>query len=47
MDFDTYLKREFLANYEILDYVDQEHIQKLKENHKKWTTIFQSMYEIK
>ena len=47
MDFQTYLKREFLANYAILDYVDQNHIQKLKENHEKWTTIFQSMYEIK
>lgn len=47
IEFDAFLKREFLANYEILNYVDQEHIQKLKENHKKWTTIFQSMYEIK
>ena len=45
--FEILLKREFLANYEILNYIDQEHIQKLKENHEKWKTIFQTMYEIK
>ena len=47
IEFDAFLKREFLANYAILDYVDQNHIHKLKEKHKNWTTIFQSMYEIK
>ena len=47
IEFDVFLKREFLANYAILDYVDQNHIHKLKEKHKNWTTIFQSMYEIK
>ena len=47
IEFNTYLKREFLANYEIISYVNQDHIQKLKEKHKEWTTFFQSMYEIK
>ena len=34
IEFDVFLKREFLANYAILDYVDQNHIHKLKEKHK-------------
>ena len=47
IDFDAFLKREFLANYEILEYIDQQHIQLLKEKHRKFTTFFQSIYEIK
>ena len=39
IEFNTYLK-EFLANYEIISYVNQDHIQKLKEKHKEWTTFF-------
>lgn len=45
--FDKFLKREFLANYEILDCIDQQYIELLKEKHRKFTTFFQSIYEIK
>ena len=47
IDFDAFLKKEFLANYEILEYIDQQHIQLLKEKHNEIHNFFQSIYEIK
>lgn len=47
ISFDKFLRREFLANYEIIKYIDQQHIELLKEKHTKFTALFQSIYEIK
>jgi hypothetical protein len=46
IEFDAFLKREFLANYSILNYVDSCHVEGLRAKHNYWIPIFRSIYEI-
>tara|TARA_X000000950_G_C13791464_1_gene609516 strand:- start:6 stop:974 length:969 start_codon:yes stop_codon:yes gene_type:complete len=46
IEFDEFLKREFLANYSILDYVDSCHVERLRAKYDYWIPLFRSIYEI-
>ena len=47
IQFDAFLRREFLANSGILDYVDGCHVDGLRKKYENWISIFSTIYEIK